>query len=291
MKVYKTDGYIGKGQSIGIFSKISNNEPPHTHEFVEIIYVKSGSAIETIDGIDYPVKRGDIIFVNYKSVHSFVATNNENYEYINICFKPEVVANSIITPENAFPLLSLTAFNEMSKEIVGAKLSFLGVERQEIENVLDSMLREVKNGEQFSSRILESYMNVLITKMLRKTTSLSQQDDSDDMWDGLFDYIEENLNTKLTLSTLASKCFYNPSYFSRIFKEKHGVTLTEYVAKRRVKLAEKLLSESLFTVDEISAKAGFADRSSFYHFFSSFNGITPTEYRKTKLTSTKNQDK
>jgi len=99
-----------KGHSVGVFSKTSNFEPVHMHEFIEIIYAKSGSAVERIDDVDYHVKRGDMIFVNYGSAHSFSASDNEKYEYVNICFAPEVVADSIITPENAF---SLTAIDEI----------------------------------------------------------------------------------------------------------------------------------------------------------------------------------
>ena len=49
-----------KGHSVGVFSKTSNFEPVHMHEFIEIIFAKFGSAVERIDDVDYHVKRGDI---------------------------------------------------------------------------------------------------------------------------------------------------------------------------------------------------------------------------------------
>jgi mannose-6-phosphate isomerase-like protein (cupin superfamily) len=195
MKKYKAEWYMQKGHSVGVFSKTSNFEPVHMHEFIEIIYAKSGSAVERIDDVDYHVKRGDMIFVNYGSTHSFSASDNEKYEYVNICFAPEVVADSIITPENAFSILSLTAIDEINCEMVGAKLSFFGSERREIEDILDSMLREKEKNEQFSGEILESYLNILIKKMLRKTSAVPEQSKTDENWKVILDYIDDNLNT------------------------------------------------------------------------------------------------
>jgi AraC-like DNA-binding protein/quercetin dioxygenase-like cupin family protein len=291
MRIYKTERFIGKGQSIGIFSGTSMHEEAHIHEFIEIIYAKSGEAVETVDGVDYSVKRGDMIFINYGSTHAFKRAGDKKYEYVNICFSPEVVANNIITPENAFSLLSLTAFNEMSRGARGEKLSFFGTERQEIENILEAMLREKKEKRPSADKILESYMNIIITKMLRKTSLQVDNEELDDVWRALSDYIDENLDTKLTLSLLASKCFYNPSYFSRTFKEKFGMTLTEYINRKRVASASKLLLESDMSVDEISERVGFSDRSSFYHTFSKIMGTTPSEYRGKNLLNVKISDK
>ena len=144
-----------------------------------------------------------------------------------------------------------------------------------------------------SNKIIESYMNILITKMLRKTSPQVDVDSEelDNMWRELSDYIDENLDAKLTLSLLASKCFYNPSYFSRAFKDKFGMTLTEYVNRKRVASASKLLLESDMSVDEISFKVGFFDRSNFYHTFSKIMGTTPSEFRGKNSPNVKKSDK
>ena len=127
--------------------------------------------------------------------------------------------------------------------------------------------------------------------MLRKTAPRVDGGELDDVWRELSDYIDENLDMKLTLSHLASKCFYNPSYFSRVFKDKFGMTLTEYVSRKRVAYAGKLLLESDMSVDEISERAGFADRSGFYHTFSKYTGTTPSEYRGKEAQKVKKSDK
>jgi AraC-like DNA-binding protein/mannose-6-phosphate isomerase-like protein (cupin superfamily) len=278
MIVYTAEKFIKEGTSIGIFS---TREPKHIclhrHDFIEIVYISSGTATEYVDGAKYEVKRGDMLFINIGSNHAFEP--HKDFAYVNISFLPEIVSDVIITKENAFSLLSLTAFNEMQKDADGAVISFHGDERKEVENIIEAMQKEY-NGDKYGSKsVIECYMNILITKMLRKTQVGAFNGEGVDLWYELSDYIDHNLGNELTLSTLAQKCFYNPSYFSRMFKQKFGTSLTEYVGRKRVELAVKLLRETEIQVDEIARKSGFTDRSTFYHAFSKYTGKSPSDFR------------
>ena len=283
MKKYLTKDYIQEGSSIHIFrsKKRKMLEPEHTHEFIEIIYITEGSCVHTINGVSYNVKHGDMLFINYGSVHSF--ESDDCFSYVNVCFSPEMLGDKIITRDNAFSLLCLTAFDEMRSESDGGVISFSEGERKELENIFEYMLREKKEGLPEWSKILENYLNIVVTKMLRKAHGSLELHSINTVWEELSEYIDQNLGNELSLSSLAEKCFYNPSYFSRIFKKKFGVSLVEYVARKRLDYAIELLGDSELSVDEISSKAGFSDRSKFYYAFSKYIGGTPTDYRKQKV--------
>ncbi|MBQ8849687.1 MAG: helix-turn-helix domain-containing protein [Clostridia bacterium] len=277
MRIYKTEELIEKGRCIHVFQSAGAHENTHTHDFIELIYILSGRGREIIDGKTYEVGRGDLLFINYGSTHAF--SFEEKASYINICFSPETVGENIITPENAFSLLSLTAFNEMRCDSDGGKLSFFGDERRAVEEVLRGMLREYRGRAYSWNTVMESYLNILIAYMLRKTEAGVGREEIGNTWRELSEYIDKNLNSKLTLSALAGKCFYNPSYFSRVFKEKFGMSLVEYVTRRRLDHALELLRDSELSVDEISELSGFSDRSGFYHAFSKYIGGSPSDYR------------
>ncbi len=281
MKLYKNEQFADPGKSIGVFRSkiISAGEAIHSHDFIEIIYIISGDGMQVIDGAEYPVSRGDVLFINYGSTHSF--RTEEILEYVNISFSPETVGERLITPENAFALLSLTAFNEMRGANDGGKLSFYGNERDKIENIIYSMLEENCAKSDYYGAVMQSYMNILIVKMLRKV-NLGADDKYDGIWKELSNYIDDNLDSRLTLDALAKKCFYNPSYFSRAFKEKFGVSFKEYVTRRRIDYAAELLEQTELSVDDVWATAGFTDRSSFYQLFSKYTDSTPSDYRKIK---------
>ena len=144
LKIYRGDDWIPSDCSFHIFfSDAKKPEMPHTHDFIEIVYILSGSGTEYVNDGEYAVRRGDLIFINYKSTHSFVA--NKDFSYINICFRPETVGDTLITPENAFALLQLTAFDELRRENTDSVVTFNGKERDEIESLLGNMLSEYRS--------------------------------------------------------------------------------------------------------------------------------------------------
>ena len=143
-----------------------------------------------------------------------------------------------------------------------------------------AMRRECHDKSTAWNGVVESYLNILITKMLRKTQTGMQSEVIGDVWQELSEYIDQNLGGDLTLEALAQKCFYNPSYFSRVFKEKFGMSFVEYVTRRRLERALSLLVETNSSVEEISEKVGFSSRAHFYRVFAKYVGGHPTDYRE-----------
>ena len=281
MKIYRTQELIEQGKSIHIFSKKSDHsQATHVHDFIEIVYVLGGSATQVLDGEELVVERGDMIFLNYGSTHAFEA--NGEFHYVNICFSPETVGN-VITNQNALSLLSLTMFNEMRSGLNCGKISFFGRERSEIEGILSAMLQEYSEKRSAWHTVMESYLNILITRMLRKSELCRTGEESDEIWREFSEFVDNNLDADLTLSALASKCFYNPSYFSRMFKKRFQMSPFEYITHKRLQFAMRLLSETQDPVDDILRRSGFSDRSSFYRAFSKHTGMTPGEYRRAEV--------
>ena len=280
MRTFYAKNYIEKGLSLGIFrADVHEDEPTHSHDFVEIVYVTHGTARQFINGREYEARRGDLFFINYGSTHRFTTT--ESFGYYNVCFDPEIISARIINRENAFDLLSLTAIDELRGE--GApegRIHFGSDERPLIEALLADMYSEY--GSNFSERcaVLESYMTVLVTKILRKTRPVSNKSPTEDVWEDMLRFLDGNIDRKLTLGELAKKCFYNPSYFSRAFKERYGMSLVEYVTRARVGAAERMLTESELSSEQIAEACGFGDKSGLYRAFARYHGMSPGEYRQ-----------
>lgn len=276
--------YVDENSPFHIFSIRDDVDIiPHTHKFIEIIYILDGVADEQVDDKSYTVSRGDVIFIGCGSAHKFVA--KESVSYVNILFRPKTLNESNIPSESSFALLQLSALNRLNLEKGGGMVSFSGVQRDEIEALISEMQKtyddkEYKLGNSLYTVLLNSYMNIFLIKILQKSLAADPYINSKQKWRWLAEYIDNHLDEKISTSFLAKKFFYNPSYFSRVFKEHFGISSTDYINKRRCERAIKLLGETNLSIDKISKMVGYASLSSFYRAFTKITGSSPTEYRK-----------
>ena len=79
---------------------------------------------------------------------------------------------------------------------------------------------------------------------------------------------------------MASLCNVSPSYFSALFKKETGVTLTDFVNNRRIRLAKHLLKTTNLHIQTIAQHCGILDFHYFCRMFKKSVGQTPTQYRE-----------
>lgn len=276
--IYMTDSI---GMTFCSVSSSSVNYPEHYHDFVEFVYILKGKCTHTVDGVAYPLRRGDMIIVNYGQSHAI--TGDSDTEYVNIYMKSEYVDIALSDKENAFALLNLNEFSEF-REIINTdccRVSFSAEERDKVECILLMMKDNLDNSLPGSSLAVRSILNLLLIMFFRKT-SVSFGEAFDGISDSLLAYIKSHIGEKLTLSDITEKCSYNKSYFSRIFKEYTGLTFTEYLKKERILKAANLLSSSSLTADAICTAVGYTNKTKFFRDFKNIIGTTPVKYRKSK---------
>ncbi len=96
----------------------------------------------------------------------------------------------------------------------------------------------------------------------------------------VLDYIYDNLHTKITLDTLAETAGLSPSYLSRLFRREVGLTISEYIMKKRLETAENMLKYSDHSCIDISNYLCFSSESHFIQTFRKHTGYTPKTYRQ-----------
>jgi AraC family transcriptional regulator len=88
-------------------------------------------------------------------------------------------------------------------------------------------------------------------------------------------YIQDQLDTDLTVSGIAQAVGMSPYHFTRLFKESTGQTPYQYVVDARVKKAKELLTTGKFTISEVAYHVGFADQSHLTRHFKKVFGLPP----------------
>lgn len=94
--------------------------------------------------------------------------------------------------------------------------------------------------------------------------------------------IESDLTADLSLKQLASLNNVSTSYFSSLFKNETGQTLTDYVNKQRINQAKHLLRTSNLQIQTVAQLCGILDLHYFSKLFKKYTGKTPKEYRESK---------
>jgi AraC family transcriptional regulator len=100
------------------------------------------------------------------------------------------------------------------------------------------------------------------------------------------EYIQDQLDTDLTVSGIAQAVGMSPDNFTRLFKESTGQSPHQYVVEARVRRAKELLTTGKFTISEAAHHVGFVDQSHLTRHFKRVFGLPP----KRLLESSKARD-
>lgn len=93
-------------------------------------------------------------------------------------------------------------------------------------------------------------------------------------------YINQNIDHKITLSDISEYTSLHPNYISSIFKKEAGISISEYINKRKMELIKTFLTESSLTLSEIAFTFGFSSQAHFSCYFKNNSGISPLKYKK-----------
>ncbi len=94
------------------------------------------------------------------------------------------------------------------------------------------------------------------------------------------DYIENNLDKPLSVSSLSEHFGLSKSYLCTLFKKETDETINGYIEKKRIELAKDYLANTEIPFIEIASSLGFKTLSYFIRIFKKNTGMTVAEYRK-----------
>lgn len=96
----------------------------------------------------------------------------------------------------------------------------------------------------------------------------------------VIDYVEGHLNENLDLETVADAVHYSRYHLHRMFTDTVGLTLHNYIQRRRLTEAAKLLVYTEKPIIEIALFAGYESQQAFTTVFKALYKQTPMEYRQ-----------
>ncbi|MFT8316809.1 MAG: AraC family transcriptional regulator [Sporolactobacillus sp.] len=103
-------------------------------------------------------------------------------------------------------------------------------------------------------------------------------------------YIHENILQKFTLEGLAAHVYLSPGYLSHQFRKEVGLSITQYINRKRIEESIYFLLQTNSSISEIALLFHFCNQSYYTNLFRKHCGMTPSEYRgSTRLEKRSNQ--
>ena len=124
-----------------------------------------------------------------------------------------------------------------------------------------------------------------LDKKRRKDADLENEDDVSKREgrtaiDRAVRYMKSHVDQELSLLEVSEYLHMNPSYFSRYFKEKTGMSFSDSVKQIKVERAMELLDTTNLKTYEIAARLGYQSVQYFSTLFKNRTGLSPQEYKK-----------
>ncbi|MEK4251073.1 AraC family transcriptional regulator [Paenibacillus sp. FSL W7-1287] len=250
----------------------------HVHDCYELFYFIAGDLTYYIEGQAYELRPHDMIITNSRELHRIVFNSECRYERKFIHFKPEYIS-SFQTGE--YNLLS---------HIENRKLGYFNrITAEDVHQYkIDELWRQLETAAQDSSPENNTLMKAIFVQMLvtmnkvfaKYDRSLGERQKShkyDHKIVEILDYINKNLDEKITLNVLQQRFYVNKYYLCHIFKLNTGFTVNEYITYKKIMKASELLMTGLTALDAAHA-VGYSDYSTFYKAFKGITGYSPKQY-------------
>ncbi len=96
----------------------------------------------------------------------------------------------------------------------------------------------------------------------------------------LLTWMERNLRKDLSLPVIARHAAMSTRTLSRHFRAQIGATPADWIARARIRRAQRLLETTELTVESLAAEAGFRSAAVMREHFGQIVGTTPLAYRR-----------
>ena len=252
--------------------------PSHWHDEMEIIYVKKGKGLITVDFRQYIVKAPTIVLIIPGQLHSIEQLEEYSMEYENILFHPNMLLpkqNDTSSTNFLLPLL---------KGTVNVPTVFTPVYPyyQNLAAPIDACDEICKTKPQGYELYIKSQLYQLLYILNNRCRNLSKPIKSKRTLDKtrlVLKYIENNYMQHISVAEIANIAGFSESHFMRYFKETMGTSFVDYLKDYRLTMAARLLVTSESAILNIASEVGFDNLSYFNRAFKKRYGMTPSQYR------------
>lgn len=253
--------------------------PDHVHDWHELVFVHSGKGTFFIHNALYEMKAGDLYIIPANTIHRSMPDDNDPVTSTAVFFSPTFVKSPSFDEQWQPERMFHTAIHLYALE---------NAELIRFEHALAAMKAELdERQEGYRTAVWLQLLGALHGACRFQSRNASPPYRASagypDWLDEILAHVESELDRadgdKMSLSTLARIANVSAAHFSRVFRQKTGMNVTDYLTTRRIIKAKRLLASSNDKVSWIAAACGFDSMTYFHRSFKKHAGMTPAQYR------------
>ena len=251
--------------------------PLHWHNDVEIIVIKKGCGVISVDTELKVVEAGDIILVRPGQLHSIAQHGTDIMEYENILFQTSLLYSpdsDSRTQEYFKPYFSL---EYELPWLIDSSCPYHDDLSSCIDTIDTLCSKRPKYYELSVKGHLFHFFYILFSGQDAPVTF--HRNKSLDKVKQIISYIEQHYTEPITIESAARHMGFSESHFMKFFKQHLHTTFTNYLNRYRLTIAARLLLTEDDSILSISERAGFNNLSYFNRLFKKEYQMSPREYR------------
>jgi AraC family L-rhamnose operon transcriptional activator RhaR len=252
----------------------------HTHDFMELALVVSGSGQHLSSYGDEPLLAGQAFVLHPGIWHAY--HDCRELVIYNCCFQPDMLQHELFWKSGDSTVQRLLyPHTTRHEEATFHQLRLIHEQVVFCQQHLERIIELEQQRHIFMIQLLGHFLLFLATfiEPLKETCYPQKSMVLHPAIQQSMVLLEDDLAFPWTLTTLAQKVGLTPSYLSRLFHAQLGVTPIEYLSRRRVEYAVTLLEQTRLSIREIGRRVGWPDSNHFARKFRTLMGISATHYR------------
>ncbi len=253
--------------------------PAHSHHWVELNYMYSGSCVQKVNGTEIFLRKGQALLLDQDTLHELPVLGEDDI-LLNIYIAKNHLTSSFFSRFSQNNLVSRFLINTMNESLSHDSFLFFPSEnRRRLPLFLAEYFCELYDPSECFQDILSSLLVLILTELMEvcKNQSSAGIGPTSSVLQ-ILKYIEKNYRTA-TLTSVAAHFNLNPDYLSRLLKKQTGSSFQTLLTRQRMITAQLLLRSSTSPIRQIAAEIGYENVSFFYQKFREAFHLSPGEYR------------
>ena len=252
-------------EGVSVTAKRKNDSSGYTmhgHDFYELDIVLSGKTVTVLNNRPVCADKGHVFFLTPEDFHSFPRT--PGLEIFNLHFTAESVPTELL-----FRLTESTTRVYTPDDAAFTKIL-------SIATTIEAFTAEEHPNDEVLKRLLECILLLLLEGEAKESAIKGR---SEGMQRAVI-YILAHFRENPSLGQVAASLHMNERYFCKKFKEYTGKTYKDFLRKKKLRYARRLVLATSLPITEIAAESGYATLSHFNREFKDFFGSSPLTLKK-----------